>query len=103
MFIAVTYVWKRFVHIFHRWLKELGSLNGSNGGNGAKSIFAITDTVKEKCEILVANIILKDYFDVGSTRLRHFYYIAESRELQQLLISYNITDSFIVSCKWSTF
>ena len=46
---------------FHCWLKELGSLNGSNGGSGAKLIFAITDAAKERCEILVTNIILKDY------------------------------------------
>ena len=61
MFIAAMYVWKRFVQIFHRWLKELGSLNGSNGSSGARSIFAITDTTKERCDILVANIILKYY------------------------------------------
>ena len=48
--------------------KELGSLNGSNGSSGARSIFTITDAAKERRETLVANIILKYYqLKLGST------------------------------------
>ena len=60
MFIAAMYIWKHFVQILHRWLKELGSLSGSNGGSRAKSIFTITDTAKERCEILITNTVWKD-------------------------------------------
>ena len=37
MFIAATYVWKRFVQLFHLWLNKLSSCSGSNGSSGVVS------------------------------------------------------------------
>ena len=62
---------------FPLWLKELGSPCVSNGDSKAKSIFAIADAAEIKCEIVVADIILKDdlgsmWIVISSTQLFHF-------------------------------
>ena len=69
MFIAATYVLKRFVQLFHLWLNELGSCSGSNGGSGARSSFAAIRYKKESVPSLVANVLSNwDYVRSDSHR-----------------------------------
>ena len=49
MFIAATYILKRFVQLFHLWLNKLGSCSGSNSGSGPRLSFAAIGCKRSQC------------------------------------------------------